>query len=540
MKKAMVTGGAGFIGSDARRPPARRGLAGRRRRRPVEREPREPRRRPLPARPPLLVPPHRRVVARGRRPDRAPPPRRDLPSRRAGRRARVGRPARVRRDRQHHRHAERVRGGRRGRRDQGRVRGVGRHALRHHRRDPDARGPRRRSRSRRTASPRRPRATTSTTTGRCAASSTPRSRWPTCTARARTRTARPVSSRSSPGKLLGHERPVIFGDGSQTRDFVYVDDVVDAFVRAVEKGGGLLMNIGTGIETSVQQLFDVMAKLTGFKQHARYDPPRAGEIAAQRARSQPGRASTSGGSRGRRWKRAWPAPSSTSRARSPARDSRSRYLSSAQLVERDRRPRRGRRSSGRGARRARARAGATRSGARARRARPRGRRSAPRPSTTRARASAAVSIRFSTAAPSDSSAMPHSARWRALVGVAVETVPREATEHERGRAGELRVRRRDQLVDARGGDAVGREVGAPARAHAVGERGLARVGVDHDEPPRARVVRRGREARGLDERVERARGRRARRGTRGSIGAPRRTPGPSRRLTGRGPPAAGG
>jgi UDP-glucose 4-epimerase len=81
------------------------------------------------------------------------------------------------------------------------------------------------------------------------------------------------------GKLLSHERPVIYGDGSQTRDFVYVDDVVDAFVRAVDKGGGLLMNIGTGVETSVQQLFDVMAKLTGFKQDARYDPPRAGELA---------------------------------------------------------------------------------------------------------------------------------------------------------------------------------------------------------------------------------------------------------------------
>ena len=80
------------------------------------------------------------------------------------------------------------------------------------------------------------------------------------------------------GKLLSRERPVIYGDGSQTRDFVYVDDVVDAFVRAVDKGGGLVMNIGTGVETSVQQLFDVMARLTGFKQDARYDPPRAGEL----------------------------------------------------------------------------------------------------------------------------------------------------------------------------------------------------------------------------------------------------------------------
>ena len=69
---------------------------------------------------------------------------------------------------------------------------------------------------------------------------------------------------------------------------MYVDDVVDAFVRAVDKGGGLLMNIGTGVETSVQQLFDVMAKLTGFKQPARYDPPRAGEV--QRSALDPGRA----------------------------------------------------------------------------------------------------------------------------------------------------------------------------------------------------------------------------------------------------------
>jgi UDP-glucose 4-epimerase len=80
------------------------------------------------------------------------------------------------------------------------------------------------------------------------------------------------------GKLLGRDRPVIFGDGSQTRDFVYVDDVVDAFVRSSEKGGGLLMNIGTGVETSVQRLYDVMARLTGFKEPARYEPPRTGEL----------------------------------------------------------------------------------------------------------------------------------------------------------------------------------------------------------------------------------------------------------------------
>ena len=79
-------------------------------------------------------------------------------------------------------------------------------------------------------------------------------------------------------KLLGGERPMIFGDGSQTRDFVYVDDVVDGFVRAMEKGGGLTLNIGTGVETSVQQLYDLMAKLTAFREKADYQPARVGEV----------------------------------------------------------------------------------------------------------------------------------------------------------------------------------------------------------------------------------------------------------------------
>ena len=89
-------------------------------------------------------------------------------------------------------------------------------------------------------------------------------------------------------KLLERERPIIFGDGSQTRDFIYVDDVVDGFVRAVEKGGGLTMNIGTSVETSVQQLYDIMAKLTGFKEPAQYEPARTGEL--QRSAIDPGKA----------------------------------------------------------------------------------------------------------------------------------------------------------------------------------------------------------------------------------------------------------
>jgi UDP-glucose 4-epimerase len=89
-------------------------------------------------------------------------------------------------------------------------------------------------------------------------------------------------------KLLDREQPLIFGDGSQTRDFVYVDDVVDGFVRAVEKGGGLTMNIGTSVETSVQELYDLMAKLTGYREPAQYAPARTGEL--QRSAVDTGRA----------------------------------------------------------------------------------------------------------------------------------------------------------------------------------------------------------------------------------------------------------
>jgi UDP-glucose 4-epimerase len=90
------------------------------------------------------------------------------------------------------------------------------------------------------------------------------------------------------GLLLNKERPTIFGDGQQTRDFVFVDDVVDAFVRGAEKGGGLILNIGTGVETSVQELYDTMARATGYKQPANYAAARAGEL--QRSALDPARA----------------------------------------------------------------------------------------------------------------------------------------------------------------------------------------------------------------------------------------------------------
>lgn len=53
--------------------------------------------------------------------------------------------------------------------------------------------------------------------------------------------------------------PLLQGDGRQTRDFLYIDDAVDAFVRAASKGSGLVVNVGTGVATSIRDLWALMA-----------------------------------------------------------------------------------------------------------------------------------------------------------------------------------------------------------------------------------------------------------------------------------------
>jgi UDP-glucose 4-epimerase len=77
--------------------------------------------------------------------------------------------------------------------------------------------------------------------------------------------------------MLKGVSPTIFGDGEQLRDYVYVDDVVTANKLALEKGKGVF-NIGTGRPTSVNELFRMIAALTGFPNKPIYAPRRQGEL----------------------------------------------------------------------------------------------------------------------------------------------------------------------------------------------------------------------------------------------------------------------
>ena len=80
-------------------------------------------------------------------------------------------------------------------------------------------------------------------------------------------------------RMLRGEPVTIFGTGSDTRDYVYVDDVVDAQVRAAEAPTGEMCVIGTGVETSTRRIFDLLAATCGYERAPVMGPPRAGDIA---------------------------------------------------------------------------------------------------------------------------------------------------------------------------------------------------------------------------------------------------------------------
>jgi UDP-glucose 4-epimerase len=79
-------------------------------------------------------------------------------------------------------------------------------------------------------------------------------------------------------RMLGSRPCTIYGDGEQTRDFIYVEDVVDAYMASRENGSGKLLNIGSGTELSVNELHRLLAELTGTRFEAVHAPPRQGEL----------------------------------------------------------------------------------------------------------------------------------------------------------------------------------------------------------------------------------------------------------------------
>ena len=78
--------------------------------------------------------------------------------------------------------------------------------------------------------------------------------------------------------MLDGQQPQIFGDGNQERDFVYVDDVVDANLRAIGQGDGQAFNIGTGQKTSVNRIFELLQSIMRYQYLPERGPSRPGEV----------------------------------------------------------------------------------------------------------------------------------------------------------------------------------------------------------------------------------------------------------------------
>ena len=78
-------------------------------------------------------------------------------------------------------------------------------------------------------------------------------------------------------KMLNNEQPIIHGNGRQTRDFVFVDDVAEANLVAMGQDAHGVYNVGTGAETSVNELFRMLAGLTASSVKELHGPAKAGE-----------------------------------------------------------------------------------------------------------------------------------------------------------------------------------------------------------------------------------------------------------------------
>lgn len=80
--------------------------------------------------------------------------------------------------------------------------------------------------------------------------------------------------------MIQGQQPVVYGDGEQSRDFTYIDNIVDETLRACEAKGasGMVFNGGTGARISLNEVLKVLSKITGKKIQPAYEAPRAGDI----------------------------------------------------------------------------------------------------------------------------------------------------------------------------------------------------------------------------------------------------------------------
>lgn len=78
-------------------------------------------------------------------------------------------------------------------------------------------------------------------------------------------------------QILNSRKCIVFGDGNQTRDYVYVNDVINANIEALECKSAIL-NIGTGIETSVNDLINILSDITKKNVDHEHDAPRSGDV----------------------------------------------------------------------------------------------------------------------------------------------------------------------------------------------------------------------------------------------------------------------
>lgn len=79
-------------------------------------------------------------------------------------------------------------------------------------------------------------------------------------------------------KMLRNETRIIYGDGSATRDFIYVEDVVAANIKALTRGSRETINIGTGIATSINDLCETMKEIMGADNSRQFVQERKGDI----------------------------------------------------------------------------------------------------------------------------------------------------------------------------------------------------------------------------------------------------------------------